>query len=73
MSTEEIFGLVLKKYRKETGISQEELAFRCDLDRTFISLLERGKRSATLNTLFKISKSLKINPSQLIEDMEKLL
>lgn len=38
-------GEKIKKARFELGISQEELANRCDFDRTYISLLERGKRN----------------------------
>ncbi|MBP7509518.1 MAG: helix-turn-helix transcriptional regulator, partial [Prolixibacteraceae bacterium] len=42
----------------------------CDLDRTYISLLERGLRQPTLTTIFKISSALKIRPSKLIEIIE---
>lgn len=73
MSIEKSFGLVLKKYRNLAGISQEELAASCELDRTFISLLERGKRNATLVTIFKISNSLKIKPSELIKEIEDII
>lgn len=73
MLIEEAFGITLKKYRTNFGISQEELALRCGLDRTFISLLERGKRNATIVTLFKISKTLEFNPSDFIKEIEGLL
>ena len=67
-----IFGIVLKNYRKKLGISQEDLAERCKLDRTFISLLERGKRRPTLNTVFTLAKKLDIKPYELIQEVEKL-
>jgi transcriptional regulator with XRE-family HTH domain len=66
----EVFGIVLREIRLEKKFSQEKLAEYCDLDRTYISLLERGLRQPTLTTLFKISKALKIEPGQLIMKVE---
>ena len=51
------FGLVLKDLRNERGLSQQQLAFDSDLDRTYISLLERGLRLPTLGTVFKVASS----------------
>lgn len=65
------FGIVLRAYRKQKGISQENLALKCGLDRTYISLLERGLRQPTISTLFKIADVLEIAPSQLIQEIEK--
>ncbi|GAB1773223.1 helix-turn-helix domain-containing protein [Priestia megaterium] len=73
MSIEQAFGIVIKKYRLEHSMSQEKLAFESELDRTFISLLERGKRRPTLNTLFSISKVFKINPYKIVKEIENLL
>ncbi|MED1057897.1 helix-turn-helix transcriptional regulator [Bacillus mycoides] len=73
MSIEQTFGTVLQEYRLNSKMSQEELAFDSGLDRTYISLLERGKRKPTINTLFALSKALKINPSQLIKELEEKL
>ncbi|MFB2348489.1 helix-turn-helix domain-containing protein [Priestia megaterium] len=73
MDIEQAFGIVLKKYRLERSISQENLAFGAGLDRTYISLLERGKRRPTVNTLFAISKVLNVKPYKLIEDIENLV
>ncbi len=67
---EVVFGKVLKEIRIENKISQEKLAEYCNLDRTFISLLERGLRQPTLTSIFKISKALKILPSELIKKIE---
>ncbi|MCE1188263.1 MAG: helix-turn-helix domain-containing protein [Ignavibacteria bacterium] len=67
---EAIFGDVLKELRTARKISQEKLAEYCELDRTYISLLERGLRQPTLITLFKISKALDITPSELIKKVE---
>jgi len=51
---------VLKRVREEKGISQERLAFNANLHRTYISQLERGIKSITVKTLFKITKFLNI-------------
>ena len=69
----EIFGKVLREKREENHISQEKLAEYCDLDRTYISLLERGLRQPTITTIFKLAKALKISPSALIEKVERQL
>jgi transcriptional regulator with XRE-family HTH domain len=60
------FGEVLRDYRTKTGISQEALALKADLDRTYISLLERGLRQPTLKTLFRLAGVLEIAPSTIV-------
>ncbi|AHW59579.1 XRE family transcriptional regulator [Draconibacterium orientale] len=69
----EVFGKVLRELRTERGISQEKLAEYCDLDRTYISLLERGQRQPTISTLFKIANALRIKPSDLVKNVEREL
>jgi transcriptional regulator with XRE-family HTH domain len=69
----EIFGKVLRELREAKHISQEKLAEYCELDRTYISLLERGLRQPTITTLFKVAKALDIAPSELIEEVKKRL
>ena len=54
MHKEEIFGKILQEERKAKKISQEKLAKLTGLDRTFISLIENGKRSPTFSTILKI-------------------
>ncbi|MBL0352153.1 MAG: helix-turn-helix transcriptional regulator, partial [Dechloromonas sp.] len=46
-----LFGSVLKRHRSALNVSQEELAFRAGVDRTFVSRLERGIRQPTITTL----------------------
>lgn len=60
MNIENAFATVLKDLRTEKKISQENLAFLSGLDRTYISLLERGKRQPSLTSLFSISRALDI-------------
>lgn len=55
------FGNVLKNLRAKENLSQEELALRTDLHRTYISQLERGLKSPSLRTLEKLSKELNIS------------
>jgi transcriptional regulator with XRE-family HTH domain len=69
----EVFGKVLRELREANHISQEKLAEYCELDRTYISLLERGLRQPTITTIFKLAKALKISPSKLIEKLENSL
>ncbi|ELC8342950.1 helix-turn-helix domain-containing protein [Clostridium perfringens] len=61
----------IKFYRKRDKISQEKLADLADLDRTFISLIERKKRNISLYTLEKIANALKIDAYLLIKEMIK--
>lgn len=66
----EIFGKVLRELREANQLSQEKLAEYCELDRTYISLLERGLRQPTITTIFKLAKALNISASKLIEIVE---
>lgn len=64
------FGKILKSLRTEKGLSQEELGFRANLHRTFISQLERGLKSPTLDTLFDLCGVLEVLPSDLLRRIE---
>lgn len=59
-SNAESFIRKLRLLRESKGLSQEELAARAGLDRSYISLVERGRRSPTVNTLVKIADVLEI-------------
>lgn len=65
-----VFGKVLRELRGKNNLSQEKLAEYCDLDRTYISLLERGLRQPTITTIFKIAEALKISPTEIIKQVE---
>jgi transcriptional regulator with XRE-family HTH domain len=60
------FGQVLRDARTQAGVSQEALALSCEIDRTYISLLERGLRQPTLSTLFSISDQLGVTAETLV-------
>lgn len=70
MNEEEIFGKIIQAERKAKKISQEKLSKLTGLDRTFISLIENGKRNPTLSTILKISSALEIPPSELFLKFE---
>ena len=71
LMVEEHFGKILRQFRKDKSLSQTELANLAGLDRTYISLLERGLRVPSLSVLFKISNALGILPSSIIIELEK--
>lgn len=50
----------------EKGLSQEDLAHLCELDRTYISGIERGKRNLSLINIFKIANALDVQPFSLL-------
>jgi len=65
------FGKVLREAREATGLSQESFAHAVEMDRTTISLLERGKQSPTVETLWKLSAYLDVAPSALLGRLER--
>ena len=65
-SIQAAFGEVLRDCRTKAGYSQEAVALQADLDRTFISLLERGLRQPSLETLFKLADVLEVSPATMV-------
>lgn len=65
------FGNALQRLRKGNDLSQEELAFRVGIHRTYISQLERGLKSPSLRTIGKICDELKLSLSQFMQEVEK--
>ena len=68
-----VFGEQLRSVRKAANLTQEELAFRAMLDRTYISLLERGLKSPTLITFFQLCRVLHQKPGIFISRIEEQL
>ena len=60
-----VFGDNLKKYRTDLGISQEAFADRCGMHRTYISAIERYKRSISLENIQRIADALEIETYKL--------
>ncbi|MCU1248854.1 MAG: putative transcriptional regulator [Edaphobacter sp.] len=69
----EAFGKVLHRLRTAKGLSQEELGFRSETNRTYISDMERGNKEPCLTMLFRISRALETAPSLLFKSLEAML
>lgn len=59
------FGKRIKQLRKKKGLSQEDLAFKIGVDRSYMGFVERGERNPTLDKIAKIAKALKVSLSEL--------
>ena len=66
LTPEGVFGQVLQEIRRRRKLSQEQLGFESGYHRTYISLLERGRKSPSLNTIFQLALALRISPSELL-------
>ncbi len=71
MVNADIIGKVLQEARHAKKLSQEVLSGLAGLDRTHYSKIERGLRSPTIVTLFKIAHALDLKPHELVIEMEK--
>lgn len=65
-----MFAANLRRYRQAEGLSQEELAHRAELDRTYISSLERCVYAASIDVIGQIAKVLNVKPSDLLAEDE---
>ena len=61
---------VIREQRKTAGLSQEQLAEKADIDRTYVSLIERGKVNMTVIVVAKIAKALGVSLSSIIKKSE---
>lgn len=59
------FGKALRRKRHKLGVSQEEFADMCQLDRTYIGGIERGERNVALVNIEKIAKTLRLSIAKL--------
>ncbi len=70
MNLQQIFGETIKKIRLEKGLSQATLAFEADIDRTYISDIEKGERNISIQVAYKLALALQISFSNLIKEIE---
>ena len=63
------FGLALKAARINRGMSQEDVAAECEFDRTYPSVLERGRRSPTFFVIVQLARALRMQPVALFADV----
>lgn len=73
MEPEIAFGIVLRDLRKKCGLSQEALAHEAGMERNYISLLELGRNSASINIIFKLARALGVTPSEMLGQVETSL
>lgn len=64
------FGTRIKQLRHEQHISQEELAEKCDLHRTYVGGIERGERNPSLKNINKIASAFQIELEELFKDVK---
>jgi transcriptional regulator with XRE-family HTH domain len=62
-----LFGKNVRALREEAGLSQEELAFRAGMKRSYVSDLERGTRNPTVRALGRLAAALEVHPSRLLQ------
>ncbi len=63
------FGETVRRLREGEGISQEELAERCGLHRTYVGSVERGERNVSLANIVRLAHALKTPPARLLEGL----
>lgn len=64
-------ALELKVRRKELGLSQEDLAGRCELDRPYISLIEVARKQPTLSVLYRLAEALELPFGNFMERVQQ--
>lgn len=67
MNIKKKFGMKIKQIREESNFSQENLAFKANLDRTYISSIERGQRNVSIEVIEKLALALEVNIQILFE------
>ncbi len=68
-----VVGKVIQQYREKCGLSQEVVSGLAGIGRTHLSAIERGIRKPTLDTFFKISEAMRIEPSKLMRLIEETI
>ncbi|KRW42319.1 DNA-binding protein [Acinetobacter baumannii] len=60
------FGQLVRKYRKERNMSQEQLAFLCNMDRSYLGRIERGEVNLTLEKIYELATVLQVTAKDLL-------
>lgn len=63
-------GILIRQLRLKDGMSQEDLAERCGLHRTYIGFIERGEKTITIETANKLARALGLTLAQLFTKLE---
>ncbi len=64
-----VFGARIRDRRAQLGLSQEALAERCELHRTYVGSLERGERNVALLNILRLAAGLEIDAGELLKDL----
>ena len=70
MDIRQQFGIILRERRTSLGLTQEELAFRTDMNVTYLSDLERGRNNPSLAMIVDLAKALGTHPADLLHGLE---
>lgn len=65
------FGRAVRERRTSLGLSQEELADRAGLHRTYVGSIERGERNPSLLNIARLAKALRVRPSELMPELAR--
>ena len=68
MDMRQLVGRNFARLRKDSGLTQEQLAERCGLSQQYLSKLEQGKRNPTVVTLFEIAQGLGVSHVELVRE-----
>ncbi|HZF93384.1 MAG TPA: helix-turn-helix transcriptional regulator [Allosphingosinicella sp.] len=66
------FGARLRKLRKAQKLSQEKVALKSGIDRSYFGAIERGENSVSLVNIFRIAEALGVEPGELFQDLRSL-
>ena len=69
MSVKESFGNRVRELRNKLGISQEKVALKINMDRTYFASVESGKRNVSIENIYKISKGLEVSLEELFRGL----
>ena len=72
MTIQQKVGIIIKKLRKERGMSQETFAYESGIDRRYMSDIENGKRNISLDILERVADKLGIRLSELFLEVENI-
>ncbi|WP_456716418.1 helix-turn-helix domain-containing protein [Bradyrhizobium sp. USDA 4353] len=67
MNIRDVLAANLKRLRRTKGVSQEELAHHADIDRTYISMVERSRNAVSIDVLAALAAGLGVEPSDLLK------
>ncbi len=71
MNLNKKIGDIVRKQRVKLGLSQQDLAGDADMERSYISALENGRKSIQVKTLVRVATALNVKPGKLLDDALK--